>query len=298
LKRPDDDFKEKPVTITDQTRRTSAVGTNAVGQEIPYSFPTSASGDLTVIQRVTATGVPTELAETTNFTATYGSTGGTVTMVTAAPATTTVHVIRDTDMTQTLDLEQGGAFNAENVEAALDKNTKLIIENADVGARSLTVPDTDDSSIDLELPSTVDRAGKYLTFDSDGNVTATTEASSGSVTFGAFGETMAATASAGAAQTALGMSAFFKTLLDDASATVFLATLGLTVSAFAKTILDDAAATNVLTTLGFSTFIKTLIDDTTAAAARTTLGAVGVADVLTYEGAVLTYEEEMLTWVT
>jgi hypothetical protein len=201
-------------------------------------------------------------------------------------------------MTQTLDLEQGGAFNAENVEAALDKNTKLIIENADVAARSLTVPDTDDVSIDLELPNTVDRADKYLTFDADGNVTATDALDVGVVAFGAFGETMAATASASAANTALGMSAFFKTLLDDADATAVLATLGLTITDFAKTFLDDAAATNVLTTLGFSTFIKTLIDDTTAAAARTTLGALGVADVLCYEGAVLTYENEVLTWRT
>ena len=285
------------MTISNTTRRTSAVGAGAI-LVIPYIFPTSASGDLTVIQRVTSTGVETELAETSGYTATYGSSGGTVTTVASVENTDEVHIIRDTSMTQTLDLEQGGAFSAENVEAALDKNTKLIIENADVAARSLTVPDTDDASINLELPSTVDRADKFMTFDSSGNATATAALDVGVVAFGAFGETMAATASAGAANTALGMSAFFKTLLDDASATAVLATLGLTVSAFAKTFLDDAAATNVLTTLGFSTFIKTLIDDTTAAAARTTLGAVGVADVLSYENAVLLYENELLTWRT
>ncbi|MCK4625687.1 MAG: hypothetical protein KAV00_10280 [Phycisphaerae bacterium] len=282
------------MTVSNTTRRTSAVGAGAI-LAVSYSFPTSASGDLTVIQRVTTTGVETELAETSGYTATYGSTGGTVTTVASIAATDEIHVIRNTPMTQTLDLEQGGAFNAENVEAALDKNTKLIIENADVGARSLTVPDTDDSSIDLELPSTVDRADKFMTFDSSGNATATAALDVGVVTFGAFGETMAATASASAANTALGMTAFFKTLLNDSTATIFLATLGLTVSPFGKTIIDDAAATNVLTTLGFSAFIKTLIDDTTAAATRVTLGAMTPTDIVCYDNRVVCYKNRMVT---
>lgn len=62
-----------------------------------------------------------------------------------------------------------------------------------------------------------------------------------------------------------------RALIDDASASAQLTTLG--VSAFAKTVLDDADASAFLTTLGVSTFIKTLLDDTDDATARTTLGA-------------------------
>ena len=65
-------------------------------------------------------------------------------------------------------------------------------------------------------------------------------------------------------------SAFIRTLLDDASASEALTTLGF--SAFAKTLIDDATASEALTTLGFSAFAKTLIDDASASEALTTLG--------------------------
>lgn len=285
------------MAVSDTTNITSAVGSGVVGQIIPFTFPITATSDLLVYDKVTATGVETLLTETTNYTVTIsGDAGGSVTTVTAVAATSEIYIIRATPKTQTIDLEAGGNFGAEQVEDCFDKLTKISIDNSSGITRCIHAPLTDDDALTLELPVAASRASKYLSFDASGNVTATSTLTTGAATFGAFGTTMAATATAGAAQTALGLSPFVITLIDDTTATAFLATLGLTVSAFGKTIIDDAAATNVLTTLGVSTFIKTLIDDTTAALARATLGALAASDIVCYEDTVVCYENEVVTY--
>lgn len=195
------------MTVSNVTNRTSATGSGSSGQVVSFSFPITATSDLDVIKRVTATGVETTLAETTNYTVVItGTTGGTVTTVTTIETTEEIHIIRDTPKTQALDLEQGGAFNAENIESALDKNTKLAIDNDDAITRSLRAPTTDSTVLDLEIPNSIDRASKSLTFDASGNVTATAAATT-TVAFSDFGETLVDDANAAAARTTLGAQA-------------------------------------------------------------------------------------------
>lgn len=194
------------MTISDQTNRTSVDGSNTVGQEIPYLFPTSASGDLTVTKRLTSTGLPTELTENADdgYTATYSETGGTVTITAAIAATYTIHVVRSTPYTQSLDLVAGGAFSPENVEDAFDKNTKLIIQNKDKIDRSLRFPATDPTTSLVEMPNSIDRAGYVLGFDS------TTGAP----------EAVAALPASSATVTP-----YMETVLDDGTALIAMATL-------------------------------------------------------------------------
>ncbi len=186
------------MAFTNQTSRISAVGSGAVGQEVPFPFPIIATSDLTVYKRVIATGVETELAETTNYTVVISTDeGGTVTTVTAIETTEQIHIVRNSPFTQQLDLEQGGAFNADNVENGFDKNAKLNVENKDrLDNKAITFPETDSSGLTTILPSSVDRASKNLTFDSGGNATASDSVETGSVSFTTFGENMVGSANA------------------------------------------------------------------------------------------------------
>ena len=195
------------MTFTNQTNRVSAVGSGSIGQIVSFSFPVNESSDLLVLQRITATGVESTLVETTNYTvAITGDTGGTVTTVTSVAVTAEIHVIRDTPQTQELDLENGGDWGAENAEDAWDKTTKLTIENTDALTRTLRFPKTDPSAALVDLDNSVDRAGKYLFFDStDGFPTVASAVDLSAVTVTPYAET----------------------LLDDTDATTARKTLGL-----------------------------------------------------------------------
>ena len=196
------------MTISIVTARTSAVGTNTAGQQIPFTFPITATGDLLVKTRITATGVEATLTETTDYTVSLtdsGESGGTVTLVSALAVTSQCHVIRDRSKTQTLDLTQGGSFNAENVEDAIDRVCTHTIDNDDAVTRCLRAPSTDSTSIDMELPNSIDRASQYLAFDASGNPTVVSSAAPSTATITAWAETLLDDASASAARTTLGV---------------------------------------------------------------------------------------------
>ena len=251
------------MTVSNQTARTSATGTNTAGQEIPYSFPANASSDLVVITRITTTGVEATLTETTDYTATVSDTGGTVTMVSAIAVTKTIHIIRDTPNTQALDLVAGGSFDAENVEEALDKVTRLATDNADLISRCIILPETD-AVFDMTLPSSVDRDG-YLFFVA-GLPTVTDAITDSTAPVSAYGKTLVAAVSAAAARTVLEV------------------IIGTDVQAFSAKLLAIAALAvtdgGVIVGNG-STFVLE-----SGATARTSLGAAADADVVKKDASV------------
>jgi len=208
------------MAVSNQTNRISATGSGSAGQEVDFVFPVTASSDLLVIMRVTATGVETEFTENSDYTVADPdggvdptadwSSGGTVTTVTAVTAAQQIHIIRDTPMTQTLDLESGDDFSSTDIEAAIDRNTRLIQENSDTNSRILRFPNTDPTTAFGELDNSVDRAGKYLYFDSStGAPTVASETDSLTTTVSSFMETVLDDTSAAAVRATLGVSAVF-----------------------------------------------------------------------------------------
>lgn len=216
------------MTVANQTNSTSVVGTNAVGQEIAFLFPITNTSDLVVKTRVRATGAEIILSESTNYiVAISGDVGGTVTMVTAVAATSEIHLIRQTPKTQELDLEAGGPFDAELNEDALDKNTKIGIDNSRRIDRTLRLPDTDSSTV--VLPSVGDRKGKFMFFDRDNGVpTAAAGVTPDDVTVSVYGETLVDDVDAAAARATLN-------IIDGATYTIYrLPTIGVDPTYYAQ----------------------------------------------------------------
>lgn len=289
------------MTVSNQTARTSATGTGTGGQEVSFSFPISDTSDLTVIKRVTATGVETTLVETTNYTVSIdGDSGGTLTTVTAIETSEEIHIIRNTPMTQALDLEQGGSFSAESIEDALDKNTKLIIENADTINRTITFPQTDDEDLNTELPNSVDRASTWLYFDADGAVTTASSVTPSTATVSTFGETLIDDNNAAAALTTLGITSFAQTILDDANEATFKATVNLETGTDVQAWDDDLDDLAALTPTDGNFIVGDGTDwvAESGVTARTSLGTFAVADVVCYENETVCYENETITWRT
>ncbi len=156
------------MTVSSTTARVSFSGNGSTTAfAVPFYF--LANSQLLVVLRSSA-GVETTQVLGTNYTVTGAGvlTGGTVTMTVAPASSTTLVISRNVPLTQETDLQPNDRLPAETLEQAIDKLT-MIAQQLDVDFdRALKYPTTDSTSITTVIPSSVDRAGKFLKFDSDG----------------------------------------------------------------------------------------------------------------------------------
>ena len=283
-----------------------------------YKRQVVTTSDLSVVLRVTSTGVESTLTETTDYalSATNNdySNGGTVTTVATYASGYTLTLIRETALTQSTTLQDSGILRVAALESALDKLTLLVQQMQEQLDRALIIPKSE--TIDMALANSVDRANQYLVFSATGAPTVS---------------------SSGFTSDDYTVSSYMEGILDDTSEGVFKATVNLeigtdvqaydaelaglasvtsaanklpyftgsgtasvaTFPAFARTYLDDAAGDDVFATLGLLDEDDMATDDPcvpasqqSVKAAITAHGVVQVVNVM--DGAVDTGTTQMV----
>jgi hypothetical protein len=151
-----------PVPISNVTRRVvlAASGTG------PYSFTFEilANTDISVYRDDTL------LTLTTDYTVTINSNGtGYVTLTATPTGATQIAIVGDRAIQRTSDFVTGGDLFANTINDELDSLTIFAQQNAEASDRALKAPQTDPTSISMTLPRASSRAGKVLSFDSNGN---------------------------------------------------------------------------------------------------------------------------------
>jgi hypothetical protein len=159
------------MTVSSTTARASYTGNGTTTVfAVPFYF--LAAADLRVILRTGTTEVVQTL--TTNYTVTGAgvASGGSVTMLVAPAAGTTLTILRNTPTTQETDLLPNDRLPAESLETALDKLTMLVQQVDEVADRALQFP-ASDAAASPTIPAASARASKFLSFDSNGLPVAT-----------------------------------------------------------------------------------------------------------------------------
>lgn len=161
------------MTISSTTRIAGPfVGTGSASV-FPFTFKVFAASDLDVIRLNSSTGVETTLVLTTDYTVTLNGNqntnpGGSVTLVAGALASGfTLTITSDIANLQPTDLTNQGGFYPEVITDSLDRATIQIQQVADDLAGSIKAP-ISDGSLNMALPTAVQRASKFLFFDSNG----------------------------------------------------------------------------------------------------------------------------------
>jgi hypothetical protein len=107
--------------------------------------------------------------------------GGTVTLGSGATADDIIVIIRDITLERTSDFPTTGAFDITTLNTQLDTMTSMLSDLKQQSDRAVKLLDTDTTSATVTLPTKATRAGKMLSFDTNGN-TESTIASSGLAT--------------------------------------------------------------------------------------------------------------------
>jgi hypothetical protein len=157
------------IDISATTRRIVYTGSAGTGP-YAYAFNILVNTDLAVYFN------DTELTLTTDYTVAISADGtGSVTIVVGTNVPTTpdaddrITIVGDRTIQRTTDFTTGGPLFAASLNDELDSLTIFTQQNLEQSNRSLRAPNTDPTTINMELPDNTTRANKTLAFDANGN---------------------------------------------------------------------------------------------------------------------------------
>ncbi len=150
------------------------------------TFNSSASTNTTY--KVTGTSSTTDSAYE------FGD-GGTVTFGSGLTSGDIVVIVRETPIERTSDFAVNGTFDVTALNTQQDKFTSMIADVNQQSSRSLKLYDYDTVSATTFIPVKATRANKILSFDTNGNVSVSTQPLAGGVTVSSLSAGATATAS-------------------------------------------------------------------------------------------------------
>lgn len=158
------------MTISSENYRKQYSGNDST-TVFPYDFKITADTQLNVI-KTSSIGVETTLVLDTDYSVSGVGVegGGNVTYPisgTALASGETITIRRILPLTQTTDLTNGQAFQAQTLEDALDRAVMITQQLKEETSRSIKIPVTDENSV--EIPRSSDRANGMLGFDANGD---------------------------------------------------------------------------------------------------------------------------------
>lgn len=168
------------MTIEADTSKIAYLGSGTTGPfAIPWLF--YANSDLTVKTTVTTTGVISTLALNVDYTLSgAGDEGGgslTLTGYGSLPSTQSISIILNPPLTQLSHYVDGVAFPSATVEEDFDRQTQIAQRQQSELDNAIKAPDSEVSP-NMDLPAVAVRAGRFLVFDANGDVS--TSAGTGS----------------------------------------------------------------------------------------------------------------------
>ncbi len=176
------------MTISSTTRVAGPFLGNGTASNFSFAFKVFTATDLDVIRLASSTGVETTLVLNSDYSVTLNgdqnsNPGGSVTLLAGALASGfTLTITSDIANLQPTDLTNQGGFYPEVITDSLDRATIQIQQISDIGDRTLKIPISDGTGLNMELPTAAARANAFLSFDANGEPTVVAAGSSGAPT--------------------------------------------------------------------------------------------------------------------